>query len=298
MRDFNETNATEAFLARLDTCADPRLARIIGGFARHLHAFIREIRPTQAEWGAAISFLTRTGQISDDKRQEFVLLSDVMAVSMLVDAINHDHPGVTESTVLGPFHVDGAPLLPLGSNISLDGRGQPCVVSGRVLDDAGRPIGGAVLDVWQTTEDGWYDVQQPGIQPEGNLRGKFRAEPDGSFWFVSVKPASYPIPTDGPVGELLRAIGRHPFRPAHIHFIISAPGYESVTTHIFAEGDPYLDSDTVFGVKSSLVETVVESHSSEDAARHGVTAPFWRVSHEFRLAPLARADAAAATAAA
>ena len=228
---------------------------------------------------------TRTGQISDAKRQEWVLFSDVMAVSMLVDAINHPaEGGVTESTVLGPFHVDGAPLLPLGANISLDHKGVPCVVSGRVLDSAGAPIPGAVLDVWQTTEDGWYDVQQPGIQPEGNLRGKFATDADGKFWFVSVRPASYPIPTDGPVGELLRALGRHAFRPAHVHFIIEAPGFLPVTTHIFAEGDPYIDSDTVFGVKSSLVETFHENTSAEDAARFGVGAPFWTVAHDFVLA--------------
>ena len=284
MRDFTEATATEAFLARLDTCPDPRLAKIIGAFARHLHGFVREVRPTQAEWAAAVSFLTRTGKISDDKRQEFVLLSDVLAVSMLVDAINHANLGVTESTVLGPFHVDGAPHLPLGTNISRDGRGQDCVVSGRVLNEDGAPIAGAELDVWQTTEDGWYDVQQPGVQPEGNLRGRFLTDDDGRFWFVSVRPASYPIPTDGPVGELLRAIGRHPYRPAHIHFIISAAGFQTVTTHIFAEGDPYLDSDTVFGVKTSLVEPFIRNDSAADAARRGVTAPFWDVSHEFRLA--------------
>lgn len=299
MRDFQEATSIEAVNERLANCQDERLKQVLAAATRHLHAFVREVRPSMDEWQAAIGFLTRTGQICSDTRQEWILFSDIMGVSSLVDVVNNPTDArVTESTVLGPFHVAGSPALPHGANISRDGRGRPCVVTGRVLDAAGAPVAGALLDVWQTSEDGWYDVQQPGIQPEGNLRGKFRAEPDGSFWFVSVKPASYPIPTDGPVGELLRAIGRHPFRPAHIHFIISAPGYESVTTHIFAEGDPYLDSDTVFGVKSSLVETVVESHSSEDAARHGVTAPFWRVSHEFRLAPLARADAAAATAAA
>ena len=287
MRDFSEANATGAFLARLDACPDPRLRQVIGAFACHLHGFIREIRPSQDEWSAAISFLTRTGQACTDTRQEYVLLSDVMAVSMLVDAINHAHVGVTESTVLGPFHVDGAPLLPLGSNISRDRRGTPCVVSGRVLDEADRPIADAELDVWQTTEDGWYDVQQPDVQPAGNLRGRFRTDAAGEFWFVSVKPASYPIPTDGPVGELLRAIGRHPYRPAHIHFIISAAGHASVTTHIFAAGDPYLDSDTVFGVKSSLVEPFAENASAVDAARFGVTAPFWEVRHEFRLAAAA-----------
>ncbi len=293
MRDFTETTATDAFVARLDHAPDPRFRAMMGAFARHLHDFVREVRPTQAEWAAAISFLTRTGQVSDDKRQEWVLFSDVMAVSMLVDAINHPAAGgVTESTVLGPFHVDGAPSLPLGANISLDGRGRPCVVSGRVTGPDGAPIPGAVLDVWQTTEDGWYDVQQPDAQPAGNLRGRFQTDAKGEFWFVSVRPASYPIPTDGPVGELLRAMGRHAWRPAHIHFIITAPGFAPVTTHIFAEGDPYLESDTVFGVKSSLVEAFRENRSEDDARRFGVTAPFWTVQHDFVLGREAPAAAA------
>jgi protocatechuate 3,4-dioxygenase beta subunit len=284
MRDFTEATATEAFLARLDDCQDARLRGVMAAAARHLHAFVREVRPTHEEWLTAIQFLTRTGQICDAQRQEWILLSDVLAVSMLVDAINHPADGAqTESTVLGPFHVAGSALLPNGANICRDGRGRPCVVQGRVLDAQGAPISGAVLDVWQTTEDGWYDVQQPGIQPEGNLRGKFETDAHGCFWFVSVKPASYPIPTDGPVGALLRSLGRHPYRPAHIHFIISAPGFEAVTTHIFAEGDPYLDSDAVFGVKSSLIDSFQEIQSPEEAERYGVIAPFWMVSHEFRL---------------
>jgi catechol 1,2-dioxygenase len=284
MRDFNETTATEAFLKRLEDCRDDRLKQVMTAAARHLHAFIREVRPTHDEWLAGIQFLTRTGQICDDKRQEWVLFSDVMAVSMLVDAINHPaDAALTESTVLGPFHVAGAPLLPHGANICRDGRGRPCVVEGSVRDADGRPIPGAILDVWQTTEDGWYDVQQPGIQPDGNLRGRFQTDAEGRFWFVSVKPASYPIPTDGPVGALLDKLGRHPFRPAHIHFIIDAPGFEPVTTHVFAAGDPYLDSDAVFGVKSSLIETFHENLSDEAARRFGVTAPFWQVSHDFSL---------------
>jgi catechol 1,2-dioxygenase len=293
MADFTEDTATDALIARLEHAPDPRFRHIAAAFARHLHAFIREVRPTQAEWEQAISFLTRTGQACDAKRQEWVLFSDVMAVSMLVDAINHpSRAGLTESTVLGPFHVGGAPLLPLGTNISRDGRGRPCVVSGRVLAENGAPVRGAVLDVWQTTEDGWYDVQQPDIQPEGNLRGRFATDADGRFWFVSVKPASYPVPTDGPVGELLRAMGRHPFRPAHIHFIITAPGFDPVTTHIFAAGDPYLDSDAVFGVKSSLVEPFHEQTSEQEARRYGVSVPFWTVNHDFVLRGAALAAAA------
>ena len=284
MRDFNEATATEAFLARLQDCQDPRLRQVMAAAARHLHAFVREVRPSHEEWLAAIRFLTRTGQISDDKRQEWILFSDVMAVSMLVDAINHPADGaLTESTVLGPFHVAGAPVLRHGANICRDGRGRPCVVEARVLDTEGRPIAGAMLDVWQTTEDGWYDVQQPDVQPEGNLRGKFETDAEGRAWFVSVKPASYPIPTDGPVGALLQQLGRHPYRPAHIHFIAGAPGFETVTTHIFAAGDPYLDSDAVFGVKSSLVEPFTENTNEADARRFGVAAPFWQVSHDFRL---------------
>jgi catechol 1,2-dioxygenase len=284
MRDFTEATATEAFVARLEACPDARLRQVMIAAARHLHAFVREVRPTHEEWLAAIQYLTRIGKACDDKRQEWILFSDVLAVSMLVDAINHPADGtLTESTVLGPFHVAGSPMLPMGANICRDGRGRPCVVQGRVLDPEAQPIPAAILDVWQTTEDGWYDVQQPDLQPAGNLRGRFETDAEGRFWFVAVKPASYPIPTDGPVGTLLDRLGRHPYRPAHIHFLISAPGFETVATHVFVEGDPYLDSDAVFGVKSSLIETFHEVHSEDEARRFGVTAPFWLVNHEFRL---------------
>jgi protocatechuate 3,4-dioxygenase beta subunit len=253
---------------------------------RHLHAVVREVEPTPEEWMSAIRFLTETGQICDDRRQEYILLSDTLGVSMLVDAINHRSSGdTTESTVLGPFHVAGAALLKHGADICKDGRGEPTVVRGRVLDPDGGPIAGAVLDVWQTNGDGFYEVQQPGEQPEMNLRGRFETDADGRFWFRTVKPVSYPIPTDGPVGQLLRNLGRHPYRPAHIHFIVSAPGFESVTTHLFVEGDPYLDSDAVFGVKASLIVPFTRSESAEDARRLGVSAPFYLVDYDFRLAP-------------
>jgi catechol 1,2-dioxygenase len=290
MRDFQEATSIEAVNERLANCQDERLKQVLAAATRHLHAFVREVRPSMDEWQAAIGFLTRTGQICSDTRQEWILFSDIMGVSSLVDVVNNPTDArVTESTVLGPFHVAGSPALPHGANISRDGRGRPCVVTGRVLDAAGAPVAGALLDVWQTSEDGWYDVQQPGIQPEGNLRGKFETDGDGTFWFVTVKPASYPIPNDGPVGALLRQVGRHPYRPAHIHFIISAPGFASKTTHIFAEDDPYLDSDAVFGVKSTLIEVFHENTDPATAARYGVTAPFWSVSHTFHLARAAAA---------
>jgi protocatechuate 3,4-dioxygenase beta subunit len=204
---------------------------------------------------------------------------------MLVDAINNRKPsGATESTVLGPFHVAGAPERALGDSISLDAKGEPCVVRGRVVDTAGRPVPGAKLDVWQTSADGFYDVQQPGVQPEMNLRGIFHAGADGRFWFRTVKPCAYPIPTDGPVGQLLRALGRHPYRPAHIHFIVSAEGFDPVTTHIFVAGGDYLDSDAVFGVKASLVEPFRLVSDPAEAAGYRVAAPFHLVEHEFGLA--------------
>ncbi len=288
MRDFNEHTATEAVLARLADCPDARLKQVMTSIITHLHAVVREVEPTEAEWMAAIEFLTTTGQICDDKRQEFILLSDTLGVSMLIDAINHRKPpGATESTVLGPFHVDGAEVLPHGTDICKDGKGEPLVVSGRVLDPAGAPIEGAVLDVWQTSSEGFYDIQQPGVQPDMNLRGKFVTDAKGQFHFRSVKPCSYPLPTDGPVGKLLDRLERHPYRPAHIHFIVSADGYAPVTTHLFVEGDDYLDSDAVFGVKDSLVVPFVKDDSAERAAEHGVTAPFYTVDHDFGLAPAA-----------
>jgi catechol 1,2-dioxygenase len=283
MRDFNEDTATDAVLARLSGARDARFKEIMTSVIRHLHAVVREVEPTQDEWMAAIRFLTATGQKCDDKRQEFILLSDTLGVSMLVDAINNRKPsGATESTVLGPFHVEGAPKKAMGDTISLDGKGDAAFVSGRVVDEEGKPIGGAFLDVWQTSSEGAYDIQDPN-QPEMNLRGVFVTGPDGRFWFRTVKPSSYPIPTDGPVGQMLLAMGRHPMRPAHIHFIVGARGYESVTTHMFVEGDAYLDSDAVFGVKDSLVEPFVLRDDPAEAKRLGLGNPFYTAGHEFRL---------------
>jgi hydroxyquinol 1,2-dioxygenase len=253
MRQFTEDTLTDAVVGRLERCQDPRLRKVMTALIRHLHGFIREVELTEAEWMTAIQFLTATGQACVGDRQEYILLSDVLGVSMLVDAINHRKPsGATESTVLGPFYAEGAPELPPGADIAHGGPGEKTEVRGRVLTPDGRPIKGALLDVWQTAANALYSTQDP-QQDRFNMRGRFRTDDKGEFFFRTVKPVSYPVPTDGPVGKILNAMGRHPMRPAHIHFIVSAPGYEPVATHLFVNGDPYLDSDVVFAVKHSLV---------------------------------------------
>jgi protocatechuate 3,4-dioxygenase beta subunit len=283
MRDFNERTATAAVLERMSGCSDARLKQIMASVVTHLHAVVREVEPSMDEWMAAIRFLTETGQKCDDKRQEFILLSDTLGVSMLVDAINNRKPsGATESTVLGPFHVAGAPKKAMGDTISLDGKGEPAYVSGRVLDQAGKPIASALLDVWQTSADGAYDVQDPS-QPEMNLRGLFTTGADGRFRFRTVKPKHYSIPTDGPVGKMLMALGRHAMRPAHIHFIVGAPAFEPVTTHMFVAGDDYLDSDAVFGVKDSLVVDFVRHDDAAEARRLGLGNPYYTAEQDFTL---------------
>lgn len=285
MSDNSENQITANVLRSLEGARNPRLKQIMRSLVTHLHAFVREVELTEAEWLQAIQFLTATGQKCDDRRQEFILLSDTLGVSMLVDAINHRAGGeATASTVLGPFYRPGADELPYGASISKDGTGEPAVLMGRVLDTDGQPIPGAVLDVWETNEDGLYEQQDPD-QPEMNLRGRFRADAEGRYKILAIKPVSYPIPDDGPVGGMLRALGRHPYRPAHIHFIVSAPGHRSVVTHLFVEGDPYLDSDAVFGTKESLVVPFVRSDSAAEAASHGVTAPFYTVRYDFVLSP-------------
>ncbi|WP_211462641.1 intradiol ring-cleavage dioxygenase [Collimonas silvisoli] len=282
---FEEENSAEVVNSRMGVDVSPRLRDVMTVLVKHLHAAIKEIEPTHNEWLAAIKFLTETGKMCSDWRQEYILLSDVLGVSMLVDAINHRRPsGATPNTILGPFYVENAPRYENGANICLDGKGQSMVISGRVLDVSGNPIANATLDVWQTNDDGFYDVQQKDLQPDHNLRGVFSTSDSGSYWFKSVKPRHYPIPDDGPVGKLLRCLGRHPNRAAHLHFIVAAPGFEPVITHIFAPDCPYLAEDTVFGVKRDLVAEFIEV-TDEDAARElGVTAPFWKVKWDFTLA--------------
>jgi len=284
--DFTEETATGAVVASFEGAADPRLREVLGSLVRHLHGFVREVEPTFEEWERAIGFLTATGQKCDDTRQEFILLSDVLGVTMLVDAINHrTATEATDSTVLGPFHMVASPRRELGDTIDLVATGEPCVVTGRVLSLDGSPLPGALVDVWQADDHGFYDVQQPGTQPQGNGRGLFACDEDGRFWFRTVTPSPYPIPTDGPVGRLLTATGRHPYRPAHIHFIVAADGHLPVTTHIFVAGSPYLDSDAVFAVKQRLITDFARVDDPDQAAAFGVEAPFRHAEFDVVLQP-------------
>jgi hydroxyquinol 1,2-dioxygenase len=288
MSNNSEEQITHNVLDSMAHAPDPRLKQVMSSLVSHIHTFMREVELTQEEWALGIQFLTRTGLMCDEKRQEFILLSDITGVTMLVDAINHRLPGgATESTIFGPFYREGASELPMGATISKDGRGEPVVVTGRVLSTAGTPIPDALLDVWETDENGLYEQQDPG-QPEMNLRGKFRTDSEGRYCFVGIKPVSYAIPDDGPVGQLLRTLGRHPFRPAHIHLLISADGFAPVTTHLFVKGDPYLDSDAVFGTKDSLVVDFIRHDSGEEAASYHVRVPFYRVEYDFVLKPLSK----------
>jgi protocatechuate 3,4-dioxygenase beta subunit len=281
---FSEERSAEVVAASFESTPDPRLKQVLTSLVQHLHAFVKDVELTEEEWGTAIQFLTRTGQMSDAVRQEFILLSDVLGVSMLVETINHRSGGTsTESTVLGPFHVVESPPRELGENIALDGKGEPCLVTGQVTGPDGEPLAGALVDVWQANDDGFYDVQQPGVQPERNLRGLFTADADGRFWFRSIVPRYYPIPDDGPVGELLAATGRHPYRPAHIHFIATAPGYRPVTTHLFVDDSPYIDSDAVFGVKDSLVREFPVVDDPARAEEVGLPNPFRTVHFDVAL---------------
>ncbi|QNP74624.1 intradiol ring-cleavage dioxygenase [Streptomyces roseirectus] len=276
---------TESVVASFAGTSDPRLRELLDSLTRHLHDFVRETGLTGEEWERAVGFLTATGQACTDTRQEFILLSDVLGVSMLVETVHEDAGPGTESTVLGPFHMTESPVRELGADIDLTGSGEPCVVSGRVLSADGTPLPGAVLDVWQANAEGFYDVQQPDVQPPGNGRGLFTADGEGRFWFRTCVPSAYPIPTDGPVGALLRATGRHPYRPAHIHFIASAEGHVPVTTHIFVAGGDYLDSDAVFAVKESLVQDFTATDDPVLAGEFGVATPFRHARFDLVLAP-------------
>jgi catechol 1,2-dioxygenase len=270
---FTEETSESAVNSRMGEDVNPRLATVMASLVKHLHAFAKDVELTQDEWGVAIDFLTRTGQMCDENRQEFILLSDTLGVSMLVDAINHRRPsGATENTVLGPFHVADAPHYPMGQNISLDGKGESCLFEGRVINRQGNPIENATIDVWCDNADGFYDVQQPDVQPKFNNRGIFTTGSDGAYSFRGIRPVAYPIPDDGPVGQMLAALGRHPNRPAHMHFIVSAPGYERIITHTFVDGDEWLTSDAVFGVKASLISTM-------EPGEEGDT--MWRSSFDF-----------------
>ncbi len=290
MRELDETNITDEVLRRFAGCDDARLRTVLNALVRHLHDFAREVRLTEAEWVAAIGFLTRTGQLCDDKRQEFILLSDTLGLSTLVDAINNPTaPGATQSTVLGPFFVEVAPLAAQGSDIDPgDARGgERLYVDVRVTDPQGRAVPDARVDVWHSDAEGFYDVQREGR--EIARRARFATGPDGTLRFWTTMPASYPIPDDGPVGEMLKATGRHPWRPAHVHFMIEAPGFRRLVTHVFVDGDPYLDSDAVFGVKESLIDAYPPQPAGTAPDGRVMDHPYRTLRYRFGLTPLAPA---------
>jgi hydroxyquinol 1,2-dioxygenase len=262
---------------------DPRFRQVMTSLITHLHNFVREVRLTDAEWINALLFLTEVGKTCTDKRQEFILLSDTLGVSILVITLNHPADGgTTDSTVLGPYYWEGAPEMPPGANLAVGVKGDPTYYSGRVMDENGKPIAGAVVDVWSGDGEGTYDMQMEG-DVGMKARGRLRSDAEGRYSFWSIRPEHYPVPSDGPVGAMLRKMGRHPMRPGHIHMIVSAPGHHAITTHLFAAGSQYLDSDAVFGVKDSLVT----NFSRHDAGRapDGTLrdAPFYTVDYDFRL---------------
>jgi hydroxyquinol 1,2-dioxygenase len=292
VHDFSERNITAAVVEALQGTPDPRLKTILTSLVRHLHDFVREVDLSQDEWKFAIDYLTRTGRTCTEKRQEFILLSDTLGISILVDAINHRlTAGATETTVLGPFYVQNPPELPLGFDLGRGLPGEPLYVEGCVRSAAGAPVANAVVDTWQADDEGYYDVQRSELSGP-RLRGRFRTDPQGRFHFWSIMPTAYPVPEDGTAGEMLRATGRHPYRPAHVHFLVAADGHETLTTHIFADGDPYLDSDAVFAVKSSLIRAFTKEPAGTTPDGTRMDRPWRKVTCNFGLEPLAGQRAA------
>jgi hydroxyquinol 1,2-dioxygenase len=285
MRQFNEDTLTDAVVSRLKKTKNPRLKEIMQAAVKHLHAFAREAKLTEEEWFEGIKFLTAVGQKCDDKRQEFILLSDVLGLSMMIVALNHKTaPGATEATVLGPFFAHGAKEYGYGADLRQGAtmKGDDVWVSGRVLSVDGKPIANAALDIWQAKADGIYDVQTDG---EFELRGRVKANEKGEYAFASYKPKFYSIPMDGPVGDLIRATTNNHMRPAHMHAIVSAPGYQQVITHVFVEGDPHLDGDAVYAVKDSLVAKYKKVNNPDEARKLGMPNPFLKLNWDFKLSP-------------
>ena len=283
-RQFNEDNLTAEVVKRLGKAKDKRLREIMTSAVKHLHAFARETKLTEEEWFEGIKYLTAVGQKCDDKRQEFILLSDILGLSMMIVALNHKTaPGATEATVLGPFFAHGAKEYGYGADLREGAtmKGEDVWVSGRVLGTDGKPVANAVLDIWQAKADGIYDLQTDG---EFELRGRVKANARGEYAFKSYKPKFYSVPMDGPVGELVRRTGNHHMRPAHMHAIVSAPGYQKVITHVFVDGDPYLDGDAVFAVKNSLIAKYKKMNDAE-AKKIGLPAGSFKLDFDFKLSP-------------
>lgn len=289
MRDLDETNITLAVVQQFQGTSDPRLKQITKSLVEHLHGFVRDIELTFEEWQYAIGFLTRTGQLCTATRQEFILLSDTLGVSMLVDAINHRMPeDATETTVLGPFYVQNSPELPHGADVSYGQAGEPLFVQATVRSASGGVLADAVVDIWHSDEDGFYDVQRDDLDAP-TFRARFRTDAAGRFHFWSIMPKFYQIPDDGPVGDMLKATGRHPYRPAHVHFMIAAPGHETLITHVFAADSPYLDSDAVFGVKDALITAIGREPAGVAPDGKTMDKPWRRLSYDFALKQVERA---------
>jgi hydroxyquinol 1,2-dioxygenase len=287
MADYNQDSITQDVVDAFAKTPDPRLRQLMTALVKHIHAYAREVDLKPGEWLAAMKFLEATGQISTDKRPEFILLSDTLGLSILVDKLNHQVPGsATETTVLGPFYRPGAQELPPGGNMAtIDRTGTPLLITGRVTDGDGTPVADAVLDCWQATSEGFYDSQM-GDGEELGMRGVYRTDSDGRYLVRTTRPKFYPVPTDGPVGDMLRATDRHPFRPGHVHFMITAPGYRPLVTHIFDKSGDYLDSDTVFAVKDSLKVDFREQATQEALGqRAGVQPPYVTAEFDFVLSP-------------
>jgi len=288
-----EENLTDVVLDRWQDIPDPRLRQVMTAAIKHLHGFVREVEPTQEEWFAAIQFLTRTGQMCSGKRQEFILASDVLGISMLVDAINHRRDsGATPSTVEGPFHVPNAPEIAHGGDMAKDAPGIPCFVIGKVRGLGGEPIAGAELDLWQTDGEGLYEDQRNVTEPW--MRGLYRTQPDGSYLVRTVAPISYTIPMDGTIGELMNRTDISHMRPAHIHFAVTAPGYHSLVTHLFQKGDEFIETDVVYGVKAPLIVEFQKKPAGATAPNgEKVDRPFYVVNYDFVLERAAAAAVAA-----
>jgi len=288
-----EQNLTDVVLDRWQNIADPRLRQVMTAAIKHLHAFVREVEPTEAEWFTAIDWLTRTGKTCTDKRQEFILASDVFGVSMLVDAINHRlSSAATPTTVEGPFHVADAPELANGASMAEGAPGIPCFVTGKVRGLDGKPIGGAVLDLWQTDGEGYYEAQRDTDGPW--MRGLYHSQPDGSYVVHTVAPIAYTIPMDGTVGELMNRTQISHMRPAHIHFCVTAPGFHRLVTHLFQRGDEYIETDVVYGVKEPLiVEFQKKPAGSKAPTGEVVNESFYVINYDFALERAAQAAVAA-----
>jgi len=287
MPQFSDTELTAAVIKSFEEVPQPRLKFLMEELVRSLHDFVRKTDLTFGEWEYAIDFLTRVGQKCTPSRQEFILLSDVLGVSMLVDAVNHrSREGATETTVLGPFYVGEHKAMPHGADISPNLAGERMFVQGRVTDLSGKPLANVPVDVWHADDDGWYDSQKPNYETEGpSSRGRFITDDDGRFFFRTILPCSYPIPTDGPVGQMILDLRRHPMRPAHVHFLVNARGHEPLVTHVFVEGDKYIDSDVVFGVKKELISTVEKRTDPKMPDGKAAPSPWYLMSYEFRLKP-------------